>query len=289
MRARVLLLALPLVIAGGVCAWIASRPAAPGPNAVGDFTLPDHLGATQHLYSYSKAKAVVIVGHGTSCPILQKYVIPLNELKAKYGPLGVIFLMINPNEEDTRESISKEAKEYGLELPVLLDASQIVTRRLGLTRTSETVVLNPKTWEPVFHGAINDRLSYGADKINARHNFLADALDDILAGRRIQRQPDAAKGCAYSFYRQDGLTYEKDIAPVLQAKCVTCHSNAGGQKPFLDGGYESVRALAPAIKKTMFMDSMTKRLLPKEEHDLVAWIDSGCGRIDGTAGRTAAQ
>lgn len=256
-------------------------------TGIGDFTLLDQTGAARRLYSYSSAKAVVIVGHGNSCPILQKFIIRLNELNAKYAPKGVVFLMINPNEEDTRESVAAEATEYNLQLPIMLDPSQIVTQRLGLTRTADTVILNPKTWEIVYHGAINDRLSYGADKFAARHEFLAMALDDILGGHRIHFQPDPAKGCAYSFYRSQGLDYTGNIAPILEAKCLHCHSEDGQTKPYLNS-FESVQSFSAVIKKTLFAGRMppdnhgdsssNPDLSPEEKHDLVAWIDQGCPR-----------
>jgi peroxiredoxin len=271
------------------------RPATPSsPTALGDFTLLDHTGVIQSLHRFSDSKAVVIVGHGNSCPILQKYVLRLNELNAKYAAKGVTFLMINPNSEDSRENIIQEGKDYGLQLPVLLDPSQIVTRRLGLMRTADTVIIDPKTWEIVYHGAIDDRLAYGVDKQVARHDFLSEALDDVLAGRAIHVTPDAAKGCAYSFFQDKEISYSKDIAPVVMEKCLNCHNKDAGFKPFFNS-YDTVHGWAAMIRETLFADRMPPysvddyygkfrndiRLSPEQKHKFVAWVDAGAPRGDG--------
>lgn len=176
-----------------------SSVAAAGP-VIADFTLEDQNGAPHSLYGYASARAVVIIGHGNSCPIIQKYATRINELNAEYSQQNVKFLMINPNSEDDRASVATEAKDYGFEVPILLDPKQTVTRALGLTRTAEVVVLDTKTWRVLYQGAIDDRLDYGVDKQQAQHNFLTDALSDILGGQSVREAFTPAKGCKYSFF-----------------------------------------------------------------------------------------
>jgi peroxiredoxin len=175
------------------------KPAGP---AMANFELADQEGEHHRLYSYRSSKAVVIIGQGNGCPIVQKYSTRIEALKEKYGKLGISFLMINPNSEDDAKSVQQEAREYGFHVPILLDATQAITRRLGLTRTAETVIIDTRSWQIIFRGAIDDRLDYQVDKQTAQNNFLEDALSDVLAGRAIQHAPGPAKGCKYSFFEK---------------------------------------------------------------------------------------
>ena len=55
---------------------------------------------------------------------------------------------------------------------------------------------------------------------------------------------------------QDGLTYSRDIAPILQEKCVTCHNPEGiGPMPLLN--FQQVQPFAMLIK-----DRTSKRIMP---------------------------
>lgn len=89
---------------------------------------------------------------------------------------------------------------------------------------------------------------------------------------------------------QEPLTYSRDIAPILQEKCVTCH-NPEGIGPMALMTYPQVRPFAPLIK-----DRTTKRIMPPWHIDpttgiqqfkndaslseaqiamIAAWVDAG--------------
>ena len=267
----------------------------PAPGGLGDFTLLDHKGEIHSLYREADAKAIVIIGQGNSCPIVQKYAQTIRELQAEFGPRGVAIFLINANPQDERQSIAKEAEEYGYNVPILEDPSQIVTKELGITRTSEAVVIDPRGWTVRFRGAIDDRLGYGIDKQEPKRRFLADALKDILAGREVQGKPEPAKGCLFSFHPHKNLYYAKDIAPILRKKCANCHSTQAKYPPFFDS-YESLKGWSSMIRETLFTDRMPPAgydpqssrkfklepmLLPLEKSRLVSWIDAGMPRGQG--------
>lgn len=269
-------------------------PAKPAPGGLNDFTLLDHEGVSHSLYREADAKAIVIIAHGNGCPIIQKYAQTIRALSEKYRDRGVGFFMINANSQDDRKSIQQQAREYEYGVPILLDTSQVVTRMLGITRTAEAVVIDPRTWLVKFRGAIDDRLSYGADKQTARHEFLGTALDQILAGHEVDVTPDAAKGCAISFFDSKGVTFAKDIAPILRGRCLSCHSSQGKYPPFFDN-YEAVKGWSAMIRETLVTERMppasvdplygkfnnSQTLQPEEKSRLVAWIDAGMPRGQG--------
>ena len=75
--------------------------------------------------------------------------------------------MLNSSLQDSREAIAEEAKEYGYDIPILMDANQLVGEQLGVTRTAEVFVIDPKTWKVVYRGPLDDRLDYGTQKAGA--------------------------------------------------------------------------------------------------------------------------
>lgn len=255
---------------------------------IGDFTLIDHRGNIERLYGQKDAKFVVITAHGNGCPIIQKFTIKINELNSKYTPKGVRFFMLNANTEDDRKSVMKEAEEYGVKTPILLDPSQVVAKGLGFSRTSETIIIDTKTWKIVYRGPINDQLDYGVDKQNARNEYLEAALDAALAGKKIPTDVPAAKGCLISYPAQKEISYKDQVAPVIEKKCLRCHFPPTKFPPSFNS-IANLRSWAAMIRETVVTERMPPfsadplygpygndiSLTPQEKWLLVEWIDQG--------------
>lgn len=277
----------------GIVKWRTADPVISAKTPVGsipDFTLLDHNGVIHQLSREADSKAVVIVSHGNSCPIVQKFSDRLNELNRKFANRGVVFWMINSNTADDRASIIREAKEFALELPILLDPAQIVGRALGLTRTTETVIIDPVRREVVYRGPINDRLDYGVDKQASRTEFLERALEEFLEGKNVTPASAQAKGCATSFqFKPKGeVSYAKDVAPILSAKCLNCHSEFGRFNPHFSD-FSKVKSWTAMIRETIYTarmppfsaDPLYGRFLndislsPEQQRLFVQWIEDG--------------
>ena len=143
---------------------------------VGDFALLDHEGKSHQLSWYGDQKAVVIFIQGNGCPIVRNGVPALNAIRDEFESQGVTFFMLNPQMQDNRASIVKEAEEFGYDFPILVDEAQLVAESLDVDRTSETFVIDPKTLTVVFRGPIDDRLGYESQKPVAKNHYLKDAL-----------------------------------------------------------------------------------------------------------------
>src|SRR5690606_3396096 len=122
--------------------------------AIEDFRLPDHRGRSHQLRRYKDAKAVVLIYGGIGCPIVRQSIPEIKRLRDKYEPQGFVFLMVNANPEDDIESIAKEAEEYGIDLPILRDEVQAVTRMLGVERTADVRVIRTSDWRVAYRGPI---------------------------------------------------------------------------------------------------------------------------------------
>jgi peroxiredoxin len=164
-----------------------------------DFTLADQNGKTHELYKMTDAKAIVMVMQGVGCPIVQQITPDVKDLEAAYEPKGVKFLMLNANNQDTREMIKAEADNFDIKIPILKDVGQKVSEPLGVTRTAEAFVIQPKTWKILYHGPISDRLTYGRAKAKADNPYVANALDALLAGKAVPASQAMTDGCLIDY------------------------------------------------------------------------------------------
>jgi hypothetical protein len=92
-----------------------------------------------------------------------------------------------------------EAKDWSINFPILLDTTQAVGKELGVERTAEVIVINPKTWQVLYHGPIDDRVTYERQKAKADHTYAADALDAALAGKTVPVVDRQTQGCLINF------------------------------------------------------------------------------------------
>ena len=137
---------------------------------VDNFRLLDHAGASHELYYLSDAKAVVLMSYGNGCGIVQKSLPGLRKIRDEYRAKGVEFLLIDSNLQDDRDAVARESAAFGNDLPVLIDETQLIGEALGIERTADFFVIDPKTWRLVYRGPMDDRLSYGTQKPQKKRN-----------------------------------------------------------------------------------------------------------------------
>ncbi len=168
-------------------------------SKVENFQLRDAEGKSRELYRQTDARAVVLIFTTTGCPIVQKSIPRIKALRDEFGPKGVVFWLINSNAQDDTASIREEAADFKIDLPILLDNSQSVARRLGVKRTAEAVCIRGDSWAVAYRGAIDDQLEYGTEKKRASHAYLENALKNLLAGKKIAPTRTDVKGCLIQF------------------------------------------------------------------------------------------
>jgi len=166
---------------------------------VENFLLRDTAGKTHELYRQSEARAVVLIFTTTGCPIVQKSIPKIKELRDEFGSKGVVFWLVNSNAADDPASIREEAGDFKIDLPILMDHSQSVARQLGAKRTAEAVCIQSGSWTVAYRGAINDQYGYGTEKKRASHEYLRNALKNLLAGKKITPARTDFKGCLIQF------------------------------------------------------------------------------------------
>ena len=198
---------------------------------VDNFMLLDHMGDAHELYYHRNASAIVMMVQGNGCPIVRNAIGEFKELRDKYADQGAQFFMVNSNLQDHRTTIRDEAEKYGIDIPILDDETQLVGESLGLIRTAEVLVIDPKNWSVAYRGPINDRQSYERQKATASEHFASLAIDSVIAGEKIETPTRETMGCLINFAERSKdhskISYSETIAPMLQEKCVTCHTDGG--------------------------------------------------------------
>ena len=170
---------------------------------VDNFALVDQSGTTRELFDDGDAKAVVLMVQGNGCPVVRNALIDLRAVRQRFEGEPVRFLMINSNLQDDEASILAEAQAWGIDLPVLVDATQQVGEALALTRTAEALVIDTRSRTIAYRGPINDRLVYERQRAQADHHFVVDAVTAVLAGDQPLVTSVAAIGCLINFPGRD--------------------------------------------------------------------------------------
>lgn len=265
----------------------ADAPAA-RPAMVDDFVLPDQNLLARQLYRHGDAKAVVLITYASGDAAVRAEAPAWMALKAAYAPKGVEFVMLASKLGETRPKVDADAKAAGLDMPILFDYQQLIGEGLGVTRTAEVIVIDPRTWTVAYRGA-----AAGA----GGETWAKDALDGLVSGSKVAMAPHAPRGAVIAFPERARaasfaqISYAKTIAPIIEKKCATCHQ-PGGIGPMTLNNYEQIKGFSPMIREVLrtnrmppyladptvghFMDD--DRLTAEQKKTLVHWIEAGAPR-----------
>ncbi len=267
---------------------------------VDDFELVDHTGAAHRLYYYKDSPAIVIMTQGNGCPIVRNAMPEFRDLRDAYASNNIPFFLLNSNIQDSRDSIAAEVEKFGYNIPVLVDAHQLMGESLHVSRTAEIYVIDPKSKKVVYHGPVSDRVTYEVQKEKPSNNYLANALDALIAGDSIAVAEVDAPGCLVNFPENENhqlhanISYHDTIAPLLEKNCIGCHQE-GGIGPWAMSSYEMIKGFSPMIREVIRTDRMPpwhadpeighflrdKSMSADEIKTLVHWIEAGSPRGDG--------
>ena len=264
------------------------------PSAVRNFRLIDHLGVSHELYSPLRnpaVQAVVLIFTRNGCAKIHNLVPALNAMKTRFAAQGVLFWMIDSNNGDSRSNILAEVNQLGIKLPVLHDAAELVAHEFGVQAAPEAIALQKveESWVAFYRGAVYDRLL--SDAFAPTQQYLSNALSSFLASQPVAVLASRAEGCDLGLTPPQEISYSADIAPLLQAKCIRCHS-PGNIAPFSMTDYDSVELWSQAMKTEVLAGRMPPwhadprygafandgSLKPAEAARLLQWIDEGAPR-----------
>jgi peroxiredoxin len=194
LQAKVLLLALLLGVTG-------SARAQESLGAIKHFSLMDQMMINHTLSEYEDRDYLVLYIQGSGCPIARNSVPAYQQLWQQYRSRNVAFVMLNVFVQDDMHRIQKEVEMNDIRVPVLKDEDQTVAWSLGVERTAEVFIIEPRTREVLYRGPISDQFSYEVRHLEAREEYLADALETLYAGGVIDMNavPDTS-GCLVGYF-----------------------------------------------------------------------------------------
>ncbi len=158
------------------------------------FTLPDTNGTRTPLH-VDGAPAAVVVFTCNHCPYALAWHERIQSVARDYAEHGVRVLQISANDAERYPRDSLEAMKARVDAgefagPVLYDASQEVARAWGAKTTPDVFVTD--AGGIVYRGAPD--ADYNDPSLNAA--WLRAALDDVLAGRPVERAETEPVGCS---------------------------------------------------------------------------------------------
>ncbi|MFP4557273.1 MAG: thioredoxin family protein [Bacteroidales bacterium] len=165
-----------------------------------DFKLKNVDGKMVSMADYSDAKGFIVIFSCNHCPYVIAYEDRMIELHNKYAPKGFPVIAINPNDpdvqpQDSYEKMIERSNEKNFPFVYLFDEGQKIYPKYGATRTPHVYLLNKKEKDLIveYIGTIDDNYK-DADKV--KKNYLADAIDALLAGKKPKVTETKAIGCS---------------------------------------------------------------------------------------------
>jgi peroxiredoxin len=212
----------------------------PQDEAAPDFTLPDYHGKPHALSALKGRKAVVLVFTGIECPRGVAAEPRLSEMAQKYAEQGVAFLAINSNRNESPEAVIDHLKKSQFLIPMLRDDKGSVSNLYRVEIQPTAFVLDGEL-RVRYRGMIDN---HKIEELVRKH-YLRDALEAVLAGRPVEVKETEPEGCTVR-KREPAtgaaeVTYAKDVAPILNKHCVSCH-RPGQVGPFSLETYEQASA-----------------------------------------------
>lgn len=247
---------------------------------VGDFALLDEQGYFHHMSWYDNHEAIVFLVQANGDAAVQAAVPRFAQLAERFADQGLKFFLINPMANLNRDAVHAEMQNLGLEIPVLMDDSQLVAETLGIERTAEVLIYDPERFVVSYRGSVDDALT---EALEAVTNGASPASNGMAA---TSGTPIAY--AARDAHQQSVPSYADEIAPIIAENCANCHRE-GGVAPFAMDSHTMMQGWSPMIREVI----LTKRMPPGQidphvgdfENDMVLtdsdaqklihWIDAG--------------
>ncbi len=190
---RIALIAVVLGVAG---MSVAGSGVAVGETAPG-FTLTDSAGNSVSLADYA-GRVVVLEWLNPDCPYVKRHYKAgtMKKLATTYGTEGVVWLTINTTNYMDAAANAKFKAANDLSYSILVDQSGEVGHLYGAATTPHMYIIDGDG-KLVYIGAIDD--DPRGDKGDGATNYVAAALDEVLAGNEVTKAETKPYGCSVKY------------------------------------------------------------------------------------------
>ena len=194
---------------------------------IGDFSLLDDQGYFHHMAWYNEHAVIALLVQAYDSAATARALPKFNALKQRYSEQGVQFFLINPLGGQDRNLVHAEMHAMGVDIPVLMDDTQVVLEALGIEQVGEVLLYDPAKFSLVSRGPAGDELEA--------------AIEARLAGNGVAVAKVSVDGepVSYTVMSQQ-VSYVNDIAPMIADNCAECHRD-GGVAPFALDSYNMLK------------------------------------------------
>lgn len=236
------------------------------------------------------------------CPIVELYAGRLADMSRDKSYQAVGFIGLCPTADQPQE-LKEFVQRHRLPFPVLVDPSHNLISQLRATHVPEVFVLDDRRVVR-YRGRIDDQYAVGAKRAEAARQDLAMALDALLAGRPVAVPRTEPSGCMLQPLAKPeptvAVTFSRDISPILQSHCVSCHQ-PGEIGPFSLTSYADAKRRAKTMLREVDAGRMPpwsadpayghfkndQRLTDNEKAVVRAWVAADCPEGDAAEMPTA--
>lgn len=164
-----------------------------------DFALQDQDGKTVTL-SELKGKVVVLEWFNEECPFVVKFYKEghMNQWSEKYASQGVVWLAVNSTSKATNETNKAIHGKWNMKHPVLNDASG-KTGKAYQSKNTPTIYIVDKEGNLAYWGGVDNKPSSETGDIATAKNYVAQSLDEILAGKPVSEAKTKPYGCSVKY------------------------------------------------------------------------------------------
>ena len=165
-----------------------------------DHQLADISGKTMTLTNAKGDAGTLVIFSCNTCPWVLAWEDRYVTLAQEFIPKGIGMIAVNSNEsqferDDSMEEMVEHAQEMGYNFPYVQDPGSKLATAFGARKTPHIYLFDEKD-KLVYRGAIDDN---ARKPRKVKYTFLADAMDALLTGEKIDPVSTKALGCSIKF------------------------------------------------------------------------------------------
>lgn len=170
-----------------------------------DFKSKNLKGEAVSLGDY-KGKVVVLEWNNFDCPFVKKHYGSGNlpKLQQTYTGKGVVWLTVNSSAQgkqgfyEPAALSERAAKEGNKASQYLVDSDGTIGKAFGAKTTPHMIVIDQKG-NVAYDGALDSKSSTNAADIEGSENYVAKAVDALLAGKSVVTSKTQPYGCGVKY------------------------------------------------------------------------------------------
>jgi peroxiredoxin len=180
------------------------------------FELPGTDGKTYRLADFAASPYLVVCFTCNHCPYVVGNEAREKAFVEKYRPRGLAYVALNSNETkdhptDSFDNMQRRAAALGFSWPYLRDETQAVAKAYGAIKTPHFFLFD-KDRILRYVGRMDNS---PRDQSMVKTHELADAMEDLLAGRPVKMPVTDPIGCTVKWWGKDSHFIPSDVCDLV--------------------------------------------------------------------------